>query len=588
MMGGYASSGDGDGALELFEKVLGEAEGAEASRGMLLGAVRACCCGASHASIRTCLWVHDRIVRARLEAETDIASTLIGMYAGRLGRIEEARKVFDAMPRHDAVSLGAMIGGYADCELGLSGLALFRRMVQADERIEPDRLVHVSAVRAFSSSASQRGLPLKEARWIHHSIVECGHDDNDNDDDDAVIGSALVDMYAMGGSPEEAEAVFGRLRRRDAAAWGALIGGYVRNGLADAAFRLFGRMHHRQGLSPSQSIVSSLLKACEMLGSADRGMVLHAQAVESGHSSDAATASSLIAFYCAVGSLDDAASVFDRLPKDRDVVTWGAMIAGHVARGNGAEAMALFEAMARQGREPDSVACVLLLQACAELGAAAHGRLLHGRMVARGLESGAECEHALVAMYAGCGRLEDARRMLARSQAPGVASWGAILAAHAHLGDTASLPRLLQGTMTERCDITTKPDDVIFLSALAACARSGALQEGMSYFGSMIEAHPMTTTTMMMPRPKHYNCLVDLLGRSGSLSDAHDLLRCVPWAPDVVAWLALLSACSVHYNTGLGARCYDAVVSCNGRHDASGSALMSSLRSSLEPSRLLH
>ena len=80
----------------------------------------------------------------------------------------------------------------------------------------------------------------------------------------------------------------------------------------------------------------------------------------------------------------------------------------------------------------------------------------------------------------------------------------------------------------------------------------------------------------MMPHTKHYNCLIDLLGRSGRLSDAQDLLHSIPKTPDIVGWLSLLSGCKTYYNTNIGLDCYNAIVACD-RHDASSYVLMSNL-----------
>ena len=45
---------------------------------------------------------------------------------------------------------------------------------------------------------------------------------------------------------------------------------------------------------------------------------------------------------------------------------------------------------------------------------------------------------------------------------------------------------------------------------------------------------------------EHYECLVDLLGRSGKLEDALKILRTMPMKPSARIWSSLVSACKLH------------------------------------------
>ena len=278
-------------------------------------------------------------------------------------------------------------------------------------------------------------------------------------------------------------------------------------------------------------------------------------------------ASSLIDMYSKTGDIYDASSVFKK-SSSRDIVTWSAIIAGHVSCEDGYLALNLFEEMQRDGVKPDKVTCLLLLKACSMIGALGQGRLIYEQIIMSGLESDMECNSGIVAMYAKCGCLDEAHRILNKLPNPSVVTWGAILAAHASLSndDDESLHSLLEAMSRKG----TKPDHVIFLNILAACSHSGSLEEGRGFFESMRE------TYLMKPDTKHYNCLIDLLGRSGRLLDAQDLLHSIPKTPDIVGWLSLLSGCKTYYNTNIGLECYNAVVACD-QHDASSYVLMSNL-----------
>ncbi|KAA8529442.1 hypothetical protein F0562_033759 [Nyssa sinensis] len=68
----------------------------------------------------------------------------------------------------------------------------------------------------------------------------------------------------------------------------------------------------------------------------------------------------------------------------------------------------------------------------------------------------------------------------------------------------------------------------------------------MSCFEKMGQKYGLT------PEVEHYGCMIDLLGRAGMLDTAHKLINSLPVKGDATAWRALLAACRVHGNVGLG------------------------------------
>ena len=92
-----------------------------------------------------------------------------------------------------------------------------------------------------------------------------------------------------------------------------------------------------------------------------------------------------------------------------------------------------------------------------------------------------------------------------------------------------------------------KPNELTFLAVLSACTHTGRVKEGKCLFDRMRDYS-------LSPMLKHYTCVVDLLGRSGHLQEAEDLVLSMPIAPDGGLWGALLSACKIHNNTKMGIR----------------------------------
>jgi len=56
----------------------------------------------------------------------------------------------------------------------------------------------------------------------------------------------------------------------------------------------------------------------------------------------------------------------------------------------------------------------------------------------------------------------------------------------------------------------------------------------------------------LTPREEHYTCMVDLLCRAGRLDEAENFIKKMPFEPNSVVWLSLLSACKIYVNVELG------------------------------------
>lgn len=85
-----------------------------------------------------------------------------------------------------------------------------------------------------------------------------------------------------------------------------------------------------------------------------------------------------------------------------------------------------------------------------------------------------------------------------------------------------------------------KPDHVTFLGLLTSCVNSGFVEEGRECFKEMTE------TYFCQPNQEHYASMVDLLGRSGHVKEASELINTMPFKPDSRVWGPLLSACKMH------------------------------------------
>jgi pentatricopeptide repeat protein len=90
-----------------------------------------------------------------------------------------------------------------------------------------------------------------------------------------------------------------------------------------------------------------------------------------------------------------------------------------------------------------------------------------------------------------------------------------------------------------------RPNGVTFLSLLSACSHSGLVNEVQEFFDCM------TRTFGITPELGHHTCMVDVLGRSGNLDDALQVISDMNVKPDGRIWGALLASCRTYSNSKL-------------------------------------
>jgi pentatricopeptide repeat protein len=123
-----------------------------------------------------------------------------------------------------------------------------------------------------------------------------------------------------------------------------------------------------------------------------------------------------------------------------------------------------------------------------------------------------------------------------------VVSWTSIISAYGTRGHGTEAVNLFEDMQGQGLE----PDSIAFVAVLAACSHAGLLEAGKRYFDCMTSRYRIT------PGVEHYTCMVDLLGRAGSISEAYDFIMAMPIEPNERVWGALLGACRIHSNMDIG------------------------------------
>ena len=269
-------------------------------------------------------------------------------------------------------------------------------------------------------------------------------------------------------------------------------------------------------------------------------------------------ASALINMYSKNGNLDDARTVFKRLKMLNNVVTWSALITGYAQHGHQKEVLKLFMQMQEQHITPNSTTFICVLTACADVRLIEEGRAVHSYIIDGNHDLDALASSALVDMYVKCGRLEDAKAMFERSPERSISTWTTLIAGYARHNDYLSALALLNEMQKEGL----KPNTITYISLIAACSHVGLIDDGCHYFNSVRE------DLSILPTHEHYNCMIDLLGRSGQIEMALTMAFRLPILPNALIWCTTLAACRKWGNAMLASYAFEQVMQLDERNVA--------------------
>lgn len=494
--------------------------------------------------------IHVQIHGNGAKSDVFVGNALIDMYA-KCGDLKGALRVFHGLKKRDLVSWNAMIAGYTQHGLSEMALCFFHSMQQ--ESLKPSHVTFVSILKACSIVEL-----LDQGKLIHAQVIEEGFESG------IIIGSALTNMYAKCGKLVDACCVLDKQPSRHTGIWNALVTGYAQHGDGERALQLFQKMRH-DGFKPNEVTFVCTLKACTGMEAFDSGKQIHTLIIDSGVEQNSYIGSSLIDMYSALGSLNDARRVFDRVLK-HDEITWSAMVTGYAQHGCGEEALHLFQKMQLEGVRSDLFTYVNILKACTGIVALDQGQLIHGLIVENGLESDACLGSTLIDFYAKCGSLGDAANVFDHLPKQNLVTWSAMIGGYALHGNHKAALQFFDNMQHQGL----KPDDVVFVSLLSTCAQMGLVKEGKQLFEAI------TKEFGLLPTGEHYNCLVDLLGRVGRLGEAESLMEFSPAKSSFVGWITLLSHCRAHGRVAMGRRCFDHIVGLDCGH-ASAYVLMADI-----------
>ncbi|KAH7440237.1 hypothetical protein KP509_04G097800 [Ceratopteris richardii] len=307
-------------------------------------------------------YLHSLMLANNIEISGSLGSLLIQLFASH-GALLEANLVFSQVSAACVAVWEAIIE--AHCLLSQTDILISLYFKMKEEDLLPSKRIVLCTLQACT-----RDHKLVYGRIIDDQAIRTGRNS------DVAVGSCLINMYAKCGSIAEAQKVFDILPFRNVVIWNVLLASYARADDSVTVLSLFDKME-RGNISPGKITFLCVLKAfngMKLLGSFN---LVYNNILKFGFDVDSVISNSLIDLYAKCGHLQEAYKVFESL-KCQDVVSWNALISGHIKAGQNAIALQLLSRMQKEGFNPDAYSFSCAFQACGSIAAEEEGCTLHG------------------------------------------------------------------------------------------------------------------------------------------------------------------------------------------------------------------
>ncbi|KAJ8750112.1 hypothetical protein K2173_014027 [Erythroxylum novogranatense] len=452
-----------------------------------------------------------------------------------------------------------------------------RKSAEANEIVKEfngfDVIVHNCLI-----SANLKGGNLDKARKLFDEMPERNE----------VSWTALISGFMRYGKVEESMWYFERNPYQNVVSWTAAICGFVQNGFSFEGLKLFLKLLE-SGVRPNKVTFTSVIRACAELGDFKMGMSILGLIVKTGLESNVSVSNSLITFFFRMAEITLARRVFDEM-KERDVVSWTAILDIHVEMGDLLEArrifdempernevawsamiarygqsgypeesLELFRRMVEEGVRPNVFCFSFVLSALASMKAMGTGMSIQGHLIKTGMGKDVSCSISLIELYSKCGEIKDARVVFDLILQKNVVSWNAMISGYSLNGkieeaqkyfsimparNNVSWSIMIAGYLdnkefdkvfevyNEMLLVGESPNKSTFSSLLCACASIPSLEKGKDLHGKAVKLGFQLDVFVG-------TALIDMYAKAGDIESSKLIFNSMP-KKNEISWTAML------------------------------------------------
>ncbi|XP_011622572.2 pentatricopeptide repeat-containing protein At3g02330 [Amborella trichopoda] len=376
------------GALELFEKMYNS--GLKPNQFVFASMVKAC---ADHGVLDIGCKIHGQIIKTGFCCDGFLEIGLLDMYA-KCGSVKDSLLIFNLMSKKDClVSWNSIISGLVHNGFVDEAFSLYKEMNYRG--LLPD----IVTMRIVLSAGVILGLK-SFCETLQGYIIKTGLDSDD------VLVIELLKLQAKLGEVANMRKLFETMKNPDLNTFSVLVSGYLHNGYQEEAVKVTRKMRIF-GSKPNQGALISLLGLCLSL---EEGAQIHAYVSKTRWKSDVSIANALITMYAKCGSVSSANRIFFQMG-DKDLVSWTAIVSGHLRNKQFKEAFKLLSYFGETGINLDQHFIATIIGACTTLQAIKQGEQIHTLALKLGFGFNIFVTNSLLNMYINFGHIKRAQKL---------------------------------------------------------------------------------------------------------------------------------------------------------------------------------
>nr|CAD1832075.1 unnamed protein product [Ananas comosus var. bracteatus] len=349
----------------------------------------------------------------------------------KYGSIFDAREVFDVMPERNVVSWTSMIRGYVKAGMWEDGFILFLDMRRESVRVNSTTL----SVMLDACSESSR---IGEGVQTHGIIIVMGFES------DAFLGNSLIVMYSRAGLMIDSKRLFNCMKTKDMVSWNSLINGYIQHDAIEEAYELFEMMPEKDAVSWTSMVVGFANQGC----------------------------------------MGESVRLFEHMP-GKDEVAWTAIVSGFIANGDNESALMWFNRMVQESFRPNSITLSCVLSALSGLAYLNQGMQVHACGLKMGLGLNVTVQSSLISMYAKCGNMGDAYRVFSWISELSLVIINAMITAFAQHGLAEEALKLFVKMQADGTIYGIQPGPDHYTCMVDLLGRAGMLYEALELIKSI-------------------------------------------------------------------------------------------------------
>ncbi|XAR53487.1 hypothetical protein NMG60_11022060 [Bertholletia excelsa] len=462
--------------------------------------------------------VHCRLIISGFRSDVYINNHLLSMYLNS-DLLDDARKLFDRMPKRNTVSWTILLSWYSRAGLPEEALDCFRLMV-ADGCDQNDH-TYVGAISACANLGNAR-----TAKEIHGRVYRIEEALN------SFVSNSLINLYGKCGLLKYAQSMFDAITEPNSVSWNSLISCYCQRGEYAEGLIVF-LQFLRAGMNVDEFCCASVLSVCAEIQNLVFGKQVHSHAVKCGIRMDQFVVTGLINFYMKCGELDMAYQAFwetnEPLPS-----AWTALMGGCVQQGKGKEAIVLFQKLHSSGLKPNERTFSSVLGAFADELEIVIGKQLHSLIIKLGFFSYIFVGNTVVDFYSKFGLYKEAWKTFEEMKIHDIVSWNSLISGCLNSSYCGEAAELVNFMLHDRFE----PNLYTYSIILHFCGDLPAIEWGRQTHCCIIK--PGFDSHVVVG-----SALIDMYAKCGRLSDSRRVFDNLP-SKNLISWNSMLVGYAQH------------------------------------------